>query len=117
MRVLRTTRAVWGVVLRARGCAGPITQLSLAGDHVVVLSDPADAEELVRHASFVFFIEPSCSPKCTPARTPVAQLLLAETTDLRGEIPVQQQALRHAPLRAHSEKAPRGVHPDVAAPE
>jgi len=44
--------AILQVQIKVLTCfIGPITHLSLAGDHIIVLSDPADAEELVRSHS------------------------------------------------------------------
>jgi hypothetical protein len=44
-------------VSSAESIVGPIVKVSLAGDDIVVLSDPSDAEELVsaRHLKLLLF--------------------------------------------------------------
>jgi hypothetical protein len=60
----------------AESIVGPIVKVSLAGDDMVVLSDPSDAEELAsaRHLNYYFFPLTDCSSDVVHGFTPLGGL-------------------------------------------
>lgn len=105
---------------------GPLVRLTLAGDDVLVLGSPRDAEELVSKPSSMHHHSLSLDIHTHPisfilsflffeAGETLAKILIAQTAHLRGEVPVERPTARAPALRRPPAKTARRVSPDAPA--